>query len=117
MRSDADIKRDVEDALAWDPALSGSAIDVAVADGIVTLNGRATSALQLMLGERDARRVKGVPACANAVEVRWAPHDRLAGTDIAQRAASVLEAALPYWPREVVQLLVRKGWVTLEGEL
>ncbi len=75
MKSD-DIKRPIEDVIAWRPASSGTAIDV-----------------------------------------RWAPHDRLAGTDIAQRATSVLEAALPYWPREVVQLLVRRGWVTLEGEL
>jgi osmotically-inducible protein OsmY len=117
MRSDDDIKRDVEEVLVWDPALAGSAIGVAVLSGIVTLIGRAKSDVERILGERDAKRVLSVLACVNEVEVCWAPHDRLADTDIARSAVSVLEAALPYWPPEVVQLLVRNGWVTLEGEV
>jgi osmotically-inducible protein OsmY len=117
MRSDDDIKRHVQDALVWNPALFGSAIGVAVVGGIVTLIGRAKSDMQRMVCERDAKRVAGVLACVNEVEVCRAPHDRIAGEDIARSAVAVLEAALPYWPPEVVQLLVRNGWVTLEGEV
>ena len=39
MRSDSDIKRDVESELRWTPDLDTSDIAVAVKDGVVTLTG------------------------------------------------------------------------------
>lgn len=39
MRSDSDIKRDVEDEPRWDPDISSDDIAVAVKDGVVTLTG------------------------------------------------------------------------------
>ena len=39
MRSDSDIKRDVEDELRWDPDIDATDIAVAVKDGVVTLTG------------------------------------------------------------------------------
>ena len=39
MRSDSDIKRDVEDELHWDPDLDATDIAVTVKSGIVTLAG------------------------------------------------------------------------------
>ncbi len=39
MRSDSDIKRDVEDELRWDPDIDATDIAVAVKGGVVTLTG------------------------------------------------------------------------------
>jgi osmotically-inducible protein OsmY len=39
MKSDQDIKRDVEDELKWDPDIKSGDIAVAVKDGVVTLAG------------------------------------------------------------------------------
>jgi osmotically-inducible protein OsmY len=41
MRSDSDIKRDVEQELRWDTDIDASDIGVAVKDGVVTLSGFA----------------------------------------------------------------------------
>lgn len=39
MKTDSEVKRDVESELAWDPAVNATAIGVAVKDGVVTLSG------------------------------------------------------------------------------
>ena len=43
MKTDADLKREVEAELAWDPAVKSTAIGVAVKDGVVTLSGHLES--------------------------------------------------------------------------
>ncbi|CAE6773856.1 BON domain-containing protein [Paraburkholderia nemoris] len=70
MRTDEDIKRDVEYELKWDPDIDPSDIGVAVKDGAVTLSGFARSFRQRRKAEEDATRVHGVKRVANDVEVR-----------------------------------------------
>jgi osmotically-inducible protein OsmY len=43
MKSDAQLRRDVEDEPATEPSLDGTTIGVAVKDGIVTLSGHVAS--------------------------------------------------------------------------
>ena len=38
MKTDWQLKRDVMDELAWDPAISANAVGVAVKDGVVTVS-------------------------------------------------------------------------------
>ena len=54
MKSDADIKRDVEAELRWDPDIDATDMAVAVKDGVVTLTGFARSYMQKWQAERDA---------------------------------------------------------------
>ena len=70
MKSDQDIKRDVEDELQWDPDIKSGDIAVAVKDGVVTLAGFVRSYSDKWQAETDAKRVKGVLAVANDIEVR-----------------------------------------------
>jgi BON domain len=70
MRSDSDIKRDVEDELRWDPDIDATDIAVAVKDGVVTLTGFVRSYSQKRQAEADAKRVAGVLGLANDIEVR-----------------------------------------------
>src|ERR1700751_5408252 len=70
MRTDEDIKRDVEYELKWDPDIDPSDIGVAVNDGAVTLSGFARSFRQRRKAEEDATRVRGVKGVANDIEVR-----------------------------------------------
>ena len=60
MRSDSDIKRDVEDELRWDPDISSDDIAVAVKNGVVTLTGFVRSYGQKLQAEADAKRISGV---------------------------------------------------------
>ena len=56
MRSDNDIKRDVELELRWDPDVDSDDIGVAVKDGVVTLAGFVRSYSAKFEAERDAHR-------------------------------------------------------------
>ena len=76
MRSDEEIKRDVEDELRWDPNVHADDIAVAVKDGVVTLTGFVTTYAQKLAAERVVKRVAGVVGVANDIEVRFSGVDQ-----------------------------------------
>src|ERR1700743_1383089 len=116
MRSDSEIKRNVEDELRWDPDIVTNDIAVAVKSGVVTLTGFVRSYGQKLQAEADAKRVSGVVGVANDIEVRLPELDQRPDPAIARDAVAALKAQLPYsW--EAIKVLVHGGWVTLEGQV
>jgi len=113
MRSDIDIKRDVEAELKWSPDVDETDIAVKVHGGEVTLSGYVRNYFETYRAEGAAKRVKGVAAVANDIEVRpfaSAPAD----PEIARAALAALKTELPLsW--ESIRLVVHQGKVTLEG--
>jgi osmotically-inducible protein OsmY len=111
--SDKDVRlRDhVREQLEWDPEVDASALGVAARDGSVTLTGYIDSYAGKLAAERVAKRVRGVRAVANDIEVRL----KLGRTDadIARDAAHALDlyASIP----RGVQAAVHDGHVTLTG--
>ena len=114
MRLDADIKRDVEDELRWDPDIDATDIAVAVHNGVVQLTGFVRSYSQKTQAERDAKRVAGVVGVANDIEVRLPVIDRRPDPDIVRDAVSALKTELPY-SSENIKVIAKDGWITLEG--
>ena len=114
MRLDADIKRDVEDELRWDPDIDATDIAVAVHNGVVQLSGFVRSYPQKTQAERDAKRVAGVVGVANDIEVRLPVIDQRPDADIVRDAVSALKTELPY-SSENIKVIARDGWLTLEG--
>jgi osmotically-inducible protein OsmY len=116
MRSDSDIRRDVEDELRWDPEIDATDIAVSVKNGVVTLAGFVRSYMQKYQAEADAKRVAGVVAVANDLEVRLPGVDERPDPDIAREAVDRIKSELPFaWDR--TRVVVKSGWVTLEGEV
>ncbi|MGK2900478.1 MAG: BON domain-containing protein [Burkholderiaceae bacterium] len=116
MKTDADLRRDVEDELAWDPQIESSAVGVAVRDGVVTLSGHLNTFAEKFAIERALRRVTGVRAVALELDIRLAPDHRRSDTDIAAAARESLKwSALV--PGEHVRVTVDKGRVRLGGEV
>jgi osmotically-inducible protein OsmY len=116
MRSDSDIKRDVEDELRWDPNIHADDIAVAVKSGVVTLTGFVTTYTQKFAAERAAKRVAGVVGLANDLEVRLPGVDARPDPEIARDVAAELRIWLPHF-QENIKPVVKNGWVTLEGEV
>ena len=116
MRSDSDIKRDVELELRWDPDITSDDIGVAVKDGVVTLTGFVRSYSEKYEAERDAKRVSGVVGLANDIEVRLPSSDQRPDPEIAREAVNAIKSQLPF-THEHITPTVRDGWVTLEGEV
>jgi osmotically-inducible protein OsmY len=116
MRSDSDIRRDVEDELRWDPDIDATDIAVTVHNGVVTLAGFVHSYMQKYQAETDAKRVAGVVAVANDLEVRLPNVDERPDPEIARDAIARLKSELPYsW--EKIRVVLKNGWLTLEGEV
>jgi osmotically-inducible protein OsmY len=104
MKTDSDIKRDVEAELKWDPDIDATDIAVAVKDGVVTLTGFVKSYTHKWQAESDAKRVGGVKGVASE---RPDP-------EIAREAVAALKNELPF-SSENMKVVVRNGWITLEG--
>jgi osmotically-inducible protein OsmY len=116
MKSDLELKSDIDAELAWDPAVNPANVGVAVKDGVVTLSGTVDSYVQKHAVERAVRRVAGVRGIAVQLEVRLAPDHHRTDAEIAQAALHALR-----WqslvPEERVKVEVEHGWVTLTGDV
>lgn len=116
MRLDADIKRDVEAELKWDPEVEETDIAIKVQNGTVTLSGFARSFHEKHQAERSVKRVTGVTAMANDLQVRPRSVNKSTDPEIAREAVAALKHALPItW--EQVKPMVRDGQVVLEGSV
>src|SRR3984893_11982985 len=116
MRSDSEIKHDVEEELRWDTDIYPTDIAVAVKNGVVTLTGFVRHYAHKFAAERAAKRVEGVVGVANDLEVRLPHGDERPDPEIAREAVANLKSWLPSsW--EHIKAIVKNGWVTLEGEV
>ncbi|MCP1908876.1 BON domain-containing protein [Bradyrhizobium pachyrhizi] len=114
MKSDSEIERDVRDELKWDPDLDADDIAVSVKDGVVTLAGFTHSYTDRLEAETAAKRVAGVLAVANDIEVRLPAIDQRPDPDIARDAVAALKSQLPI-SHDQIKVIVKDGWITLEG--
>lgn len=115
MKSDLDLRQDVESALAFDPKIDASRIAVIARDGAVTLTGRVGSYLEKWEAEQTAKQVYGVSGVANDVEVvlnGGASSD----TDLLQKVLHALEWNVAV-PANAVRPVVEDGYVTLQGKV
>jgi osmotically-inducible protein OsmY len=116
MKSDSELKNDVEQELRWDPDIDATDIAVSAKNGVVTLSGFMRSYSQKYQAEQDVKRVRGVLAVANDIEVRLPAIDQRPDPEIARDAAAAIKNELPY-SYEHIKAVVRGGSVTLEGEV
>jgi osmotically-inducible protein OsmY len=111
---DAQIKRDVEAELEWEPSVNAAGIGVAVNNRLVTLTGRVAGFPERWAAERAAARVTGVAAVASELEVRLASSSERTDEDIARTALNSLNWNVSV-PSHAIQVQVSHGWVTLAG--
>ena len=117
MRTDSEIQRDVENELEWDPNVDARNIAVKVTDGgVVTLTGFTSSYMDKYSAERIAKRILGVKAVANDLEVKLATGSERPDPDIARDAVKRLQSDLPYSSKNIT-VTVRNAWITLEGDV
>ncbi|WP_342108690.1 BON domain-containing protein [Methylobacterium sp. SI9] len=112
--TDKDLRRDVLDELDFDPSLDAGDIGVAVSDGVVTLTGHVGSYAEKVEAERAVRRVRGVRAIAQEIQVRYADAKQVADDQIAARALAIIDWSV-HLPKRAIQVTVAGGWVTLTG--
>lgn len=116
MKTDVRLQRDVMDELNWEPSVEAAQIGLTAKEGVVTLTGHVPVYSQKHCAEVVAKRVHGVRAVANEIEVRPTDVHQRDDEDIAAAAVHALQ-----WDAEVpdenVQIVVDNGWVTVDGNV
>jgi osmotically-inducible protein OsmY len=116
MKSDYDVKTDVEDELRWDPDVDAKDIAVAVNSGTVQLSGYTRNYGDKIEAEAATKRVVGVAGVANDIEVRLPNIDQRPDPDIARDAVSAIGRQLPDAATDI-KVVVKDGWLSLEGNV
>src|SRR6195256_3986767 len=116
MKSDSEIERDVKDELSWNPDLDATDIAVSVKKGVVTLTGFVKSYTDKYEAEAAAKRVSGVVAIANDIEVRMPSVDERPDPEIARDAVAAIKSQLPI-SSEKIKVIVKNGLITLDGQV
>lgn len=116
MKTDVEIRDDVLDELAWQSNIDETEIGVIVKDGIVTLTGTVDGYTKKRAAEEAVKKVKGVKAVAEDIEVKFGSSFKKTDAEIAKAAVDSLE-----WhssvPDDKVMIKVDNGWVNLTGEV
>jgi len=116
MKSDAQIQKDVMAEINWQPMLDAAEIGVSVHEGVVTLTGIVDTYTKKIAAENAAKKVAGVKAVAEDIQVGASPSYNKSDTEIAEAVFNALK-----WHTAVmedrIRIKVEKGFVTLEGEV
>jgi len=112
--TDDEILESVRREFKWEPKITSGDIAIAVKQGVVTLSGFASSFWEKRTAEAVAKRVYGVRGVANDIQVKI-PFTRT-DPDIARDAVQKIANDVSI-PSEKIKVVVKDGWVTLEGEV
>ncbi len=116
MKNNQELQEDVQNAIKWEPLLHAAEIGVTAKDGVVTLTGNVDSYAKKIEAENATKKVIGVRALVEKIEVKFPNFWSKTNVEIANE---VLTALNSNWsvPKDKVTVIVEDGWVTLEGEL
>lgn len=116
MISDLQLRQDALDELEFEPSVNAAHIGVAANRGVITLTGFVMSYAEKAAAERAARRVRGVRAIAEEIEVRLPSDTKRSDDEIAARALDILKWQVGV-PADRITVKVERGIVTLTGEV
>jgi osmotically-inducible protein OsmY len=114
--TDRDLQREVEAELFSSPLIDETDIAVKVAERVVTLTGYVRDFVHKYGAEDAVKRIKGVVAIANDIQVLPGLPKKVTDPQIARAAVEALRLVLPQC-QERIRPLIRQGSVTLEGEV
>ncbi len=116
MKTDADIKRDVEAELRFRPDIDERDIAVKVNGSVVTLTGFTRTFLDKQRTEDAVKHVAGVAGVANDIEVRRGDGEGTIDPEITRAAVHAIRTEVPTASDDIT-VLVHRGYVTLEGKV
>ncbi len=115
-KTDTELKTDVLAELRYEPRVKVTDIGVLVKEGTVTLNGYVSSSGEKWDAVQAVKRVAGVKAIADDIEVKLPHSQHKTYGDIAAAAAHQIDWSTTV-PTGAVEVTVRDGWITLDGDV
>ncbi len=116
MKNNSELQTDVQNAIKWEPLLNAAEIGVTANDGVVSLTGVVDSYAKKMEAENAAKKVIGVRALVEKIEVKFPNSWSKTNAEIATEVLKALKSNYSF-PDDKITVKVEDGWVTLEGEL
>lgn len=116
MKNNSELQTDVQNAIKWEPLLNAAEIGVTAKDGVISLTGIVDSYVKKMEAENAAKKVIGVKALVENIEVKFPNSWSKTDAEIANEVLKALASNYSF-PNDKVTVKVEDGWVTLEGEL
>lgn len=114
MKTDLEIQKDVLNELMQDPHIHASHIGVEASNGVVTLSGHVESYYEKWKAEKATKRVKGVHALAQEINVILPGSSYRSDSEIAYQIQSLIN-----WsnidPNNKIKAKVEEGFITLNG--
>src|SRR3974390_2241517 len=104
--SDLQLRRDVLDELEFEPSVNAALIGVAVERGTVTLIGHVSTYPEKLAAVKAVRRVKGVRAIADEIEVRFLGDKKAIRDDEIARCAMDIVGWDTLLPSGAIQITV-----------
>jgi len=116
MKNNQELQIEVQNAIKWEPLLNAAEINVTAKDGVVSLTGVVDSYAKKIEAENAAKKVSGVKAIVEKIEVNFPNFNSKGNVEIAN---DILTSLKSNWfiPSDKITVKVEDGWVTLEGEL
>ena len=114
--ANSQMQHEVLAELEFDPSVDATKIGVTADDGIVTLSGHVPAFSDKWNAERIVKRIHGVRAVANEIDVTLPATETHDDAAIARSAANALNWNTAV-PREQITVTVTHGWVTLDGSV
>lgn len=116
MKTDYEIQKDVMEELDWMPILVANEIGVAVKNGVVTLSGTVDTYGKKIAAEDATKRVFGVKAVAQDIEIKLPLSEKKTDSELAEAALNALKWHTSV-PEDKLKIKVEDGWITIEGEV
>jgi osmotically-inducible protein OsmY len=116
MKTDENIRIDVENELRWDPSVDEKGILTKVENGVVSLQGSVPHFSDRWTAEQVTKRVAGVRAIANDIEVKIPNSGERSDSEIAAAAVNALKWHFVLESSDI-QAVVKHGWITLSGHV
>jgi osmotically-inducible protein OsmY len=116
MKTDDELMNDIEAELEFDPRCNPRGIVTRVQDGVVILAGHVGTYAERCAAENAAKRVGGVRAIANELDVKPGSGAFRTDEEIAAAAVAALRSHVAV-PAADLKVIVTDGVVTLEGKV
>ncbi|SIQ76143.1 Osmotically-inducible protein OsmY, contains BON domain [Chryseobacterium sp. RU37D] len=116
MKTNAELQKDVQDALKWEPQLHSAEIGVIVKNGVVSLTGTVDNYAKKLQAEHAAKNVSGVKVLVVHIDVQLPISRPKTDEEIANEIIAAFKSN-SFIPEKKIIVKVENGWVNLEGEV
>ncbi|KPE52753.1 BON domain-containing protein [Chryseobacterium indologenes] len=116
MKTNAELQKDVQDAIKWEPLLHAAEIGVTAKDGVVSLTGIVDHYAKKTEAENAAKKVIGVKVLVENIIVKTSDSSSKTDNEIADEILKAFKSNALI-PENRIKIIVENGQVTLEGEV